>query len=65
MWHVVAQLLEALRYNRKVAGSIFLQPFSPTVNSAYKRNKYQGNLLGVKGGWCIRLTAFHLNKPPV
>jgi hypothetical protein len=65
MGYAVAQLLEALHHNRKVAGSILLQTSSPAVDSACNRNKYQGNLLGGKGGRCIGLTAFHLNVPNV
>ena len=50
MVHVVAQLREALRYAREVAGSILLQPSSPAVDSACNRNKDQGYLLRGKGG---------------
>jgi len=48
MVQVVAQLLEALRYNRLVAASIFLQPSNPAVDSAYNRNKYRESFLEVK-----------------
>jgi len=66
---VVAQWLRYCATNRKVAGSIpacvsgffidiksFRSHYGPGVDSASNRNEYQEYFLGVKSGWCVRLT---------
>ena len=64
----VAQWLRCCATNRKVAGSIpagvsgiFIDikswsHYGTGVDSASNRNEYQEYFLGVKSGWCVRLT---------
>jgi len=69
---MVAHWLRCCATNRKVAGSIpvgvsgffidiksFRSHYGPGVDSACNRNEYQEYFLGIKGGWCIRLTTYH------
>ena len=72
--HMVAQLIEALRYKPEGRGFDsrwchwnFSLPYSfrlhhgPEVDSASNRNEYQEYLPGGKGGWCIRMVILPLS----
>jgi hypothetical protein len=68
--HAVLQLVEALRFCRKVVGSShwnvsltqsFRPHFGTGVDSAANRNEYQEYFVGYKDGWCVRLTTLALS----